>query len=410
MFDMNDKSILKYCDLIVNRYDCYAIQDNNKPELFPTTYDKLAIDIIKNSLIGNLTIGVHQLSKDNKVKWFCYDFDKKHIAKPKKLVDLFIKYLKEWYNLTGYIELSGSPDSYHVWIFIEPIDSEIAVSFHKSFLDRLKSVGIDIKGIEKGISKGEKGLGCMIKLPFNIQRKNGIRSELLADILKIVPEKLPVIQELQHTTPQTKKVSGVCGVVLEYNQFDYIETCKKIIAKNPKIVSRITNISEIDRSGLDFLIIKCLAECRISKDTIYAFLKTVPNSKVHERGYPYFQNSCDNVMKSLSNDAYYQYKNNGIRGGESTPKKDIKTKLIQESEVINDGEWKAYKVSLNEWESEGKSGKFLTIERHEAKPNSLDRANSKAWFRKQFLTISNKESLDKLLTEIEKIKRNFESN
>lgn len=406
--DFTDKFILKYCDLFINRYDCYAIQDNVKPELFPTAYKKLTIELIKDSLIGKLTIGIHQIDLNNKIKWLCYDFDKKHIAEPKKLIDLFIKYLKEWYNLTGYIELSGSPDSYHIWIFIEPTDSEIAINFHKSFLDRLKSVGIDVKGIEKGISKGDKGLGCMIKLPFNIQRKNNMLSEFLADMFKIIPERLPVFQDYQHTHTKTEKVKGVCGFVLEYNEFADIETCKKIIAKNPKIVNRIRQLSESDRSGLDFLIIKCLAECRISKDSIWEFLKTVHNSKIHEKGYPYFQNSYDNVIKSLSTDAYYQ--NKGIRGGERTTKKDIKTKLIHESEVIHVGEWKAYKVVVNEWESDGKSGKFLSIERHEAKPNSLDRANSKAWYRKQFLTISNKETLDKLLSEIEKIKGKLESN
>ncbi len=88
---------------------------------------------------------------------------------------------------------------------------------------------------------------------------------------------------------------------------------------------------------------------------------------------------------------------------------DLKTKSIQEAEAIFEGEWKAYKVTLNEWSSDGKSGKFLSIEKHEAKPNSLDRANSKAWYRKQFITISKLETLDKLIEKIEKIKENFES-
>ncbi len=300
--------LLKLCNLFINRYDCYAIQDNRNPLLFPTIYNKLTINIIKDSLFGNLTIGIHQISKDNKVKWLCYDFDKIHIAEPKKLIDLFIKYLKEWYNLTGYIELSGSQESYHVWIFIEPIDSEIAINFHKTFMNKLKLKTIT-KGIEKGIAKGEKGLGCMIKLPGNIQRKNNNRSELLADIFKIVPQKLPIIETHQHTPTTPRKSIGVCGGVLECNGFADIETCNKIISRNPKIDNRIKQKSETDRSGLDFLIVKCLSECKISKATIYEYLKTIPNSKAHERDLTYFNNTYDNVIKSLSTDAYY-IKNN----------------------------------------------------------------------------------------------------
>jgi len=63
-----------------------------------------------------ITIGIHQID-DNKIKWLCYDIDKKHTEDPRLLSDQIVKYLKEWYNLHGYIEPSGSPDSYHVWIF-----------------------------------------------------------------------------------------------------------------------------------------------------------------------------------------------------------------------------------------------------------------------------------------------------
>lgn len=358
MFDLNDLSILKYCNLFVNRYDCYAIQDNNKPELFPTYYNKLTIDIIKDSLLGKLTIGIHQIDTNNKVKWLCYDFDKIHIAEPKKLIDLFIKYLKEWYNLTGYIELSGSPESYHIWIFIEPTDSETAINFHKSFLNMLKSIGIDVKGIEKGISKGDKSLGCMIKLPFNIQRKNNKRSELLADILKIIPERLPelpVIQDYQHTHTTPEKVKGGGGFVLECNELANIETCNKIIAKNPKILIRIKQISESDRSGLDFLIIKCLAECRISKDSIYKFLLTVSNSKVHGRGYDYFCLTYDNVIKSLSTDTHYQNKEK-MGGGESMEL----IKAIAKIDTSDKGRTSHIDLCIKN----GQYGDFFSIEQH----------------------------------------------
>lgn len=294
--------------LFVNRYDCFALQNSHNPLLFPTIYESLTDDIIFRSLSGDMTIGIHQISHENKIKWLCWDIDRKHTAEPKRLTDTLIKYLREWYHLTGHLEKSGSPDSYHVWLFTH-IDFETAYAFNQNFLGRLKAL-VDIKSIEKGISKGAKGLGCMIKLPLNINRKNGARSEFLSDLTKIVPETLPTLktEQLQHnhpTTPKPPKVVG--GVVLENNKSDNIDPCQKIINKNPKVLERINHFQG-DRSKLDFLIVKCLAECSISKNTIYSFLKTVRHSKIHERGYPYFSLTYDNVQKTLSNDTYYQNK------------------------------------------------------------------------------------------------------
>jgi len=333
----DDKFISRICELFINRWDCYAIQDIKNPLSFPTVYQNLTIDTIKKSIKedSDITIGIHQID-NNKIKWLCYDIDKKHTPNPRLLVDQIVKYLKEWYNLHGHIEPSGSIDSYHVWIFTEPTDVNIAINFHKEFKNRLKLENIDIKPIEKGISKGNKGLGCMIKLPFNIQKKNNKRSELLSDIFDIVPEKIPIIQEQKIQTIQTasnptiqttsnpimQRISNptietightvqsniwkydgawVCSNTAEsvkYDAFENVEMCSEIISKIPKIANRL-KLPESDRSGLDFVIIKILSEVGISKDTIYKYLKTVPNSKIHERGDSYFQKSYDNVIKRL---------------------------------------------------------------------------------------------------------------
>lgn len=297
--------------LFVNRFDCYAVQDSANPLLFPTVYKPLTDSLILDSLAGKITIGIHQISSDGKVKWLCYDFDKKHILEPKKLVDSFLGYLREWYNLTGYIELSGSPESYHVWIFTAPTDFKIAYNFHNSFFEKLRSVGIATKNIEKGISKGDKSLGTMIKLPLNINRKNGVRSEFLGDLTKIMPETLPSLildtklHQHNHHTPESSHVCG--GVVLESNLSADIETCRKIIRKNPRVLARINNFQR-DRSGMDFLVTKCLAECSIPKNIIYKFLETVPHSKIHERGHPYFSITYTNVIKTLSEDTFFIHK------------------------------------------------------------------------------------------------------
>lgn len=182
--------------LFINRYDRYSLQNPQAPEKFPDVKEPLNDSILLKSMLGGITIGTRAVNPiDNKIKWICYDIDAKHNEKPRLIADTLIKFFKEWHNLTGYLEESGSPDSYHVWIFIEPIDNDFAFEFDQTFKARIKaelnSMGIEIEehSIDRGVQKGESG---MFKLPFNIQLKNGVRSEFIGDILKIQPERLPV--------------------------------------------------------------------------------------------------------------------------------------------------------------------------------------------------------------------------
>ena len=319
-----DKFIKKICELFINRWDCYAIQDNTNPLLFPTVYQELTIDIIKESLNPNsdITIGIHQID-NNKVKWLCYDIDKKHTPDPKSLADQIIKYLLEWYNLHGHLEPSGSPDSYHVWIFTEPTDVDVAINFHKTFKNRLKSIGVDTRSIEKGVSRGDKGLGCMIKLPFNIQRKTGMRSEMLANIFGITPEKIPIIQMTNIQESRRTELSKIenYGVVLcalpnikckddvKYKDNINIEMCGVIISEIPKIIEKLKSPAKPDRSKLDYAIIRALVEFNIPKGVILQYLKTIPGShtKVHDiRKDDYFQRTYNSVMRVLYD--YHQHR------------------------------------------------------------------------------------------------------
>lgn len=182
--------------LFINRFDRYSIQNPDMPEKFPDVKEPLTDYILLKGILGDITIGTRAINpNDNKIKWVCYDIDADHNENPRLVADTIIKYLKEWHSLTGYLEKSGSPDSYHVWIFILPIDNDLAYGFDLAFKARIKTVlnsmGIEIgeHSIDRGVQKGESG---MIKLPFNIQLKNDVRSEFLGDISKIQPERLPV--------------------------------------------------------------------------------------------------------------------------------------------------------------------------------------------------------------------------
>jgi hypothetical protein len=182
--------------LFINRFDRYSLQNPDAPEKFPDVKEPLTDHILLTGMLGGKTIGTRSVNpEDNKIKSICYDIDGVHNENPKLVVDTIVRCLREWYNLTGHVEKSGSPDSYHVWVFLEPTDNDIAYEFDKAFKARLKallnSMGIETTpdSIDRGVQKGE---GCMIKLPFNVQLKNNVRSEFLGDISKIQPEKLPV--------------------------------------------------------------------------------------------------------------------------------------------------------------------------------------------------------------------------
>lgn len=182
--------------LFINRYDRYSLQNPDSPEKFPDVKEPLSDAILLMSMLGSITIGTRAVDpENNKIKWVCWDIDADHNEKPRLVVDIMIKFLKEWHGLTGYLEKSGSPDSYHVWVFLEPVSNDIAFEFDQSFKARIKtilnSMGIEISehSIDRGVQKGESG---MLKLPFNIQLKNGVRSEFMGDLSRIQPERLPV--------------------------------------------------------------------------------------------------------------------------------------------------------------------------------------------------------------------------
>lgn len=187
--------------LFIARWDTYSLYPANYTgkEDVPQTYEPPTDDVILRALMCHITIGF--LPHDPKIKagykWICYDVDKKHCigtiyeSNPRKAVDEIVKNLKEWYNLTGYIELSGSPDGYHIWVFIEPTDRELVYKFDGDFKARCDP------SLNKTIDKRvEKGNGRMIKLPYTINLKNGVRGKFVdgVDLHKIQLEKLPIIK------------------------------------------------------------------------------------------------------------------------------------------------------------------------------------------------------------------------
>ncbi len=186
--------------LFIARWDTFSLypKDYTGNGSVPETYQPPTDDDILRCLMGETTIGFKPVNPETGIyKWICYDVDK-HSCKntiyesnPRNAVDEIVKRLKEWYGLTGYIELSGSPDSYHIWVFIEPVDKELVYIFDDSFKARCDPL------INQAICcRVQHETGRMIRMVYSINLKNKNRSKFIdgIDISKIQPEKLPIIE------------------------------------------------------------------------------------------------------------------------------------------------------------------------------------------------------------------------
>jgi len=170
--------------LVLNRVDVFA-QQNPKGGYLKT---KIPINdfLIKQHLEGKMTIGAYQFNLENKVKWVCFDIDS-HAPKNKVETEEDVKirdalaesnclkmctFLKN-NGLSYVLEKSGSPHSYHIWIFLKAVDGKIA----KQFATDIKNeTGIDCEVFPKQDKIGKDGYGNLVKVPFATHQIHKLRS------------------------------------------------------------------------------------------------------------------------------------------------------------------------------------------------------------------------------------------
>ncbi|MBI5332828.1 MAG: hypothetical protein HZB65_04600 [Candidatus Aenigmarchaeota archaeon] len=136
----------------------------------------------KDHLDGKMTLGLFQISKDNKIKWLCWDFDAKNESE-ESLKTVFedakklYNYLKND-NHYPLLEFSGRR-GYHVWLFFNEIDAEQGKLFAEQIA---KEAGVSPHEIfPKQAKLGGKGFGSMVKLPLGIHKVSNKRSFLFDD-------------------------------------------------------------------------------------------------------------------------------------------------------------------------------------------------------------------------------------
>lgn len=173
--------------LVLNRPDAYAMQNPNGG--YFKVKNPVTDAIIQKHIAGSLTIGAYQFNPENLVKWICFDIDS-HAPKNTEETEEDIRIRNEQAendmermcnfltvsDIPFLLEKSGSPHSYHIWVFVNPVDGKIARQFG---IDVKKETGIDCEVFPKQAKIGKDGYGNLVKVPLATHQIHKTKSEIM---------------------------------------------------------------------------------------------------------------------------------------------------------------------------------------------------------------------------------------
>ncbi|MCJ7443469.1 MAG: hypothetical protein MUO26_02880 [Methanotrichaceae archaeon] len=131
-------------------------------------------------LQSNETIGFYQISLRDEIKWICFDIDDHNGNKGTEGVRADLQSLFNVlnnYEIPFLLEASGSPNSFHIWIFLIPTKTINGYRFAR----QIKSeAGIECEMFpkQKSLNKDAK-YGNLVKVPLGVNRKTGKKSQFL---------------------------------------------------------------------------------------------------------------------------------------------------------------------------------------------------------------------------------------
>jgi hypothetical protein len=173
--------------LVLNRPDAYAMQNPNGG--YFKVKNPVTDSIIEKHLEGTVTIGAYQFNPENFVKWVCFDIDS-HAPKNTEETEEDIKRRDEQAEndmermcnffksskVPFMLEKSGSPHSYHIWVFVNPVSGKIARQFG---IDVKKETGIECEVFPKQAGIGKDGYGNLVKVPLATHQIHKTKSEIM---------------------------------------------------------------------------------------------------------------------------------------------------------------------------------------------------------------------------------------
>ncbi len=190
-----DKVVLRFLELFQGREGVYARmwKGSDSKISYSPVKEPFNMNVARNHLLGNITVGVYPVRIDNTVLFSVFDVDVKKefmeeaieygdtYKKLKKKALSTAEAIKEVisiYGLRSYIEDSGFK-GYHVWVFFEePLLAHYARLFMKNVLKGVDRIPpeIRIEIIPKQSKVKEGRFGSLIKLPGSFHLKTGVIS------------------------------------------------------------------------------------------------------------------------------------------------------------------------------------------------------------------------------------------
>ncbi|MBK9386811.1 MAG: hypothetical protein IPN34_18510 [Planctomycetes bacterium] len=194
-----DADLLRFLDLFAGREDVHARQwyDPDRGTGYSPVRQPLTPQLVKNHLLGNVSLGSYVLRRDGRCSFLAFDFDieeralRDYAADPEALRTLRAALHAEcsrWhqrlteFGLPVLIEESGFKGR-HLWILLAPpVDAGLLRRFGLALQRDLGAPGdprVQVELFPKQARVRAEGLGNLIKLPLGIHRRTGRRSQLL---------------------------------------------------------------------------------------------------------------------------------------------------------------------------------------------------------------------------------------
>lgn len=216
----------KLLSLFVSRDDVYAEQGINGS--YFKVSGMISEKLLENHIAGKITIGVYTLNTKNQVQWMCFDVDahpkdgdsEEDILQKQQKSEQEKNALCEFFDsvkIPYLLEASGTPYSYHVWVFMKPVEAIKAREFGKDVLKHLGIKNMEVFPKQTKITKN--GYGNLVKLPLATHRKTGnlsmlfINGEWTRDFKEITVGAIDISSyEIESETKQYREIKPVEGI------------------------------------------------------------------------------------------------------------------------------------------------------------------------------------------------------
>ncbi len=204
-----DADVVRFLELFSGRGDVHARQwfDEDRGCGYSPVRQPIDPQLLRNHLLGNVTLGVYPLQLDMKVRFMAIDIDMsrsmleqvrsepKAAAHLRSDLDSFSQTCAAKLRSLGFdplLEDSGGRGR-HLWCtFSEAVEARDVVAFGKRFMAGLQKAGsakgLSLEFFPKQSRLRGKGLGNLIKLPLGVHQGTGRRSCLLGEEGEVLTE------------------------------------------------------------------------------------------------------------------------------------------------------------------------------------------------------------------------------